>query len=86
METQTATILAGSKAADGEPLLVDANRAMAMLSVGRTTFYQLVNTGELDTFLIGKARRITVLSIRRKLNAAEKRRRRQDASAELTTP
>ena len=71
METQTATVFPGSKV-DDEPLLVDANRAMVMLSVGRTTFYNLVNAGELDTFLIGKARRITVASIRsyiqRKLN------------------
>ena len=36
-----------------------------MLRVGHSTVHQLLNSGHLDSFRIGRARRITVESIRR---------------------
>jgi hypothetical protein len=48
-----------------EPLVVKPARACQMLSCGRTRLYQLIAAKELDTFLDGGARKITVESIHR---------------------
>ena len=44
-------------------LLVSPASAMTMLSCGRTRLYELLDRGELESFLDGRARRITVASI-----------------------
>ena len=48
-----------------EPLLVRPREAWKMLGCGNTHGYELLNTGELDSFLDGKARKIVVSSIHR---------------------
>ena len=48
-----------------EPLLVRPREAWKMLGCGNTHGYELLNTGELDSFLDGKARKIVVASIHR---------------------
>lgn len=45
-------------------LAVTPNQAFAMLSVGVTKGYELINAGELEVFKIGRATRITTESIR----------------------
>jgi len=65
----------GRKAATAvEPLLVRPAAAWKILDCGNTHGYALIRAGELETFLDGKARKITVASIRayigRKLAAA----------------
>jgi hypothetical protein len=48
-----------------EPLAVRPNRAMVMLDCGRTYLYELINAGALESYTDGKARKITVKSIKR---------------------
>jgi hypothetical protein len=45
------------------PLAVSPRQACQMLSVGLTRMYQLLNANELDSFLLGRSRRITTASI-----------------------
>jgi hypothetical protein len=53
------------------PVVVSPSKAMTMLDCGRTRLYELINAKELESYLDGKARKITVASIyarvRRKL-------------------
>ena len=51
------------KADFSKPLAVPPRRACQLLSVGLTRLYKLLNNGELDSFRIGRARRITTASI-----------------------
>jgi excisionase family DNA binding protein len=50
-------------------------QACAMLSIGLTRCYELMNAGELESFKDGKSRKITVVSIKayieRHLSAAQ---------------
>jgi hypothetical protein len=48
-----------------EPLLVRPREAWRMLNCGNTFGYQLLDRDELESFLDGKARKITVESIHR---------------------
>jgi hypothetical protein len=48
-----------------EQLLVRPHEAWKMLACGNTHGYELLNAGELDSFLDGKARKIVVASIHR---------------------
>jgi hypothetical protein len=48
---------------DDERLVVSPRRARQMLVVGNTRFYELLP--ELDSYLDGRSRKITVASIRR---------------------
>jgi hypothetical protein len=50
---------------DYERLLISPRRACHLLDCGTTRLYQLLNTGELDSFLDGRSRKIIVDSIRR---------------------
>jgi excisionase family DNA binding protein len=60
------------------------NEAMKTLLISRETLYRLINTGELESYTEGRARRIITRSIaayqERRL-AAEKERRIQRAAA-----
>jgi excisionase family DNA binding protein len=47
----------------GEPLAIRPREACRMLSIGLTRLYELLNEGELDSFLVGRSRRVTVASI-----------------------
>jgi hypothetical protein len=48
-----------------EPLLVRPRDAWQMLDCGNTHGYALLNAGELESFLAGRSRKITVESIHR---------------------
>ena len=45
------------------PLVVSPNQAMRPIQVSRKKLYELINTGELESYTEGKSRRITVKSI-----------------------
>jgi len=49
---------------DDERLVVSPRRARHMLDCGNTRLYELLNAGELDSFLAGRSRKITVSSIK----------------------
>lgn len=48
----------------GEPLVVAPRTACHMLSCGLTRLYELIGTGELESYRDGASRRITTRSIR----------------------
>ena len=48
-----------------EPLFVSISEAAKALSLGRTSVYELINAGELDTRKMGRRRLVTVASIKR---------------------
>jgi len=53
---------------DAERLVVSPRRACIMLGIGITHLYQLIGARELDTYLDGRSRKITVESIHRRIN------------------
>jgi excisionase family DNA binding protein len=62
---------------DNERLLVRPRRACHLLDCGTTHLYELIDDGELESFLDGRSRKITVESIQRyiakRLAAADKK-------------
>ena len=50
-----------------EPLAVTPRQACTLLSIGNTRLYELIGTGQLDSYLEGRARRITMESIQRRV-------------------
>jgi hypothetical protein len=54
-----------TEAADPEPLGVSPRIAWRMLGCGNTMGYALLGAGELESYTIGRARRITTASIHR---------------------
>ena len=56
---------AGPQAAHSGPLAVSPREAWTMLGISNSTGYELPAAGELDSFTVGRARRITVASIHR---------------------
>ena len=46
-----------------EPICVRVNDAARMIGVGRTTLYELISSGELETVKIGNATRSTTASL-----------------------
>jgi excisionase family DNA binding protein len=53
---------------DLEPLSVSPRQACLLLGVGNTRLYQLIRDGELSTYHEGRARRITMESIRARVS------------------
>jgi hypothetical protein len=47
-----------------EPLVTDVAGAQRMLDAGHQKIWDLLNAGELESFRLGRARRITIQSIR----------------------
>jgi excisionase family DNA binding protein len=47
-----------------EPFAVSPRQACLLLGIGNTRLYQLIGNGELETYLDGRSRRITMESIR----------------------
>jgi excisionase family DNA binding protein len=45
------------------PLVASPNQTMRAIQVSRKKLYELINTGELESYTEGKSRRITVRSI-----------------------
>lgn len=65
------------------PLVASPNQAMRAIQVSRKKLYELINTGELESYTEGKSRRITVKSINEYIErrlAAEAARRGRAAS------
>ena len=52
---------------DIEPLVVRPNKAMRLLDCSRVYLYELINAGELETYRDGSARKITMRSIRARI-------------------
>jgi hypothetical protein len=50
---------------DEQRIVVSPRRAMHMLDCGKTHLYDLIGNGELDSYLDGSSRKITVQSIHR---------------------
>ena len=76
-----------------EPFLVKPKVAWKMLACGNTRGYELLAAGELESFLDGRSRKITVASIRRyierhlgKSAATESKRRRGRPPKTLGAP
>jgi excisionase family DNA binding protein len=51
---------------DLEPLAVTPRQACGLLNIGNTRLYELIAAGELESYHEGRARRITMASIRRR--------------------
>jgi excisionase family DNA binding protein len=51
-------------ASDLEPLAVSPRQACRLLNLGNTRLYQLIGNGELESYREGRARKITMHSIR----------------------
>ena len=51
-----------------EPIGLPPKAAFAMIPVGVTKGYELINSGDLKTFKVGRATRVTVTSIRDYVN------------------
>jgi excisionase family DNA binding protein len=49
---------------EDEKLVVSPRRAADLLDIGITTLYQLIASGEVDSYKEGKSRKITLRSIR----------------------
>jgi excisionase family DNA binding protein len=47
----------------GEPICVRINDAARMIGVGRTKLYELIASGEVEAFKLGKSTRITTSSL-----------------------
>lgn len=47
-----------------EPIAIAPKDAFAAIGVGVTKGYELLNAGELESFTVGRARRVTTASIR----------------------
>jgi hypothetical protein len=60
---------------DDERLVVSPRRARHMLDCGNTRLYELLKNNELDSYLDGRSRKITVASIHRHIAQGLKGRR-----------
>lgn len=47
-----------------EPIAIPPKDAFAAIGVGVTKGYELLNAGELESFTVGRARRVTTASIK----------------------
>jgi excisionase family DNA binding protein len=56
-----------NRAVDLEPLAVSPAEACRLLSIGNTRLYQLIGSAELESYRDGRARRITMRSIRARM-------------------
>ena len=67
------------------PLVASPNQTMKAILVSRSTLYELIKAGELESYTEGRSRRITVESInayvKRRLAAEAARRSRSNTSA-----
>ena len=74
-----------------EPLAVTPRQACILLGIGNTRLYELIGKRELESYLDGRARRITLESIRRQVArlladaSAPRHRRRSRKRAPLST-
>jgi hypothetical protein len=84
VEEYAKMIIQNSHISEAAPLVVSPRVACVMLNIGTTRLYALIGAGELDSYLDGRVRRITVESIHRRIarllvasgHASEPQRRR----------
>src|SRR6516162_3530059 len=69
-----------------EPLAVSPRQACLLLGVGNTRLYQLIGNGELQSYREGRARRITLESIRGRVARKLADERAIGAGAKLAAP
>jgi hypothetical protein len=62
-----------------EPLVVSQKTACLMMSVGPTRLYELLNTGELESFRDGASRKITLASIKARVDRCLARAKAEEA-------
>jgi excisionase family DNA binding protein len=80
---QDVSLMSPNSVALEVPLVASPNQAMTAIQVSRKKLYELINTGELESYTEGKSRRITVKSINEYIErrlAAEAARRGRAAS------
>jgi excisionase family DNA binding protein len=65
----------GRSVAEGRPLVASPNETMITLRIGREKLYQLLNSGELESYRDGGSRRI----LWRSIEAYVERRLKQEA-------
>lgn len=53
-----------AKGRNMEPIALPPKQAFAMIPCGVTKGYELINSGELETFKVGRSTRVTVASVR----------------------
>lgn len=56
-----------------EPLVVSPRQACVLLGIGNTRLYQLIGRGDLESYVEGDRRRITMASIRRRIETLVQR-------------
>jgi excisionase family DNA binding protein len=79
--------ITGRKAGDElEPLAVSPRQACLLLGVGNTRLYELIRNRELDSYQEGRARRITLESIRRRVAGLVAAASATDAAIEAAPP
>jgi excisionase family DNA binding protein len=71
---------------DDERLVVRPKVACQMLAIGVTRLYELLDTGELESYRDGSARKITVASIRTYVTRQLKRAAAEPASGRRKAP
>lgn len=64
MSTSASEITGRKSAGSIEPLAVSPRQACLLLGIGNTRLYEIIGNGELETYNEGRARRITMASIR----------------------
>ncbi|RYG99882.1 MAG: helix-turn-helix domain-containing protein [Alphaproteobacteria bacterium] len=62
-------LAAFSKGRDVERVLISVTEASKALSLGRTTIYELINDGRLETIKLGRRRLVKVASVHRLIDA-----------------
>jgi hypothetical protein len=78
MQTESETLTAlGNETA----IVVSPARAMLMLDCGRTKLYELIEAGEVESYLDGSARKITVASIHARILRMLQASRQQPTAA-----
>jgi excisionase family DNA binding protein len=63
------------RVAEGRPIVASVNETMATLKIGREKIYQLLNSGELESYREGGSRKI----LWRSIEAYVERRLKQEA-------
>jgi excisionase family DNA binding protein len=69
-----------------EPLGVSPRQTGILLNVGRTYVYELIGNGELESYLEGRARKITLRSIRARHERQLAAARQTDLAIEAAQP
>jgi excisionase family DNA binding protein len=67
METIQPAVTRRTSTSGPEPLALSPRQTCSLLNIGITHLYELIRNNELDSYLEGRARRITMESIKRRV-------------------